>query len=100
MIKLLSLYDTVILRPEWGTDAVYKILKTDNNPVKDNLGKFTFDDLETIWCETQYDNKHRELLELMKRFKLCYELPDKPRNYIAPQLLDTKKTDYDWNEHR
>ena len=49
--KASHLYDTVILKPKWGTDAVYKILKTENNPVKDNLGKFTFDELEIIWCE-------------------------------------------------
>ncbi|MEO1377061.1 MAG: COR domain-containing protein, partial [Cyanobacteria bacterium J06635_10] len=29
-----------------------------------------------------------ELLQLMMRFKLCYEIPHKPGNYIAPQLLE------------
>ena len=96
--KASPLYDTVILKPEWGTDAVYKILKTEDNPVKDNLGQFTYNDLENIWCEPQYANKHRELLELMKRFKLCYELPDKPRNYIALQLLDKNQPTYDWDD--
>ena len=37
----------------------------------------------------------------MKRFKLCYELPEKqgkPIEYIAPQLLDTNQPDYEWND--
>ena len=31
-----------------------------------------------------------ELLQLMMRFKLCYEIPNRPGNYIAPQLLDVE----------
>ncbi len=87
--KASPLYDTVILNPEWGTQAVYELLKRQNNPIKEKLGKFNFDDLETIWSDSRYQGKHRELLELMKRFKLCYQLPNKTdKTYIAPQLLD------------
>ena len=91
------LYDTVILNPEWGTDAVYKLLKLEDNPVKNNLGKFTFKDLKVIWCEPQYQGKHRELLELMKRFKLCYEIPHS-KTYVAPQLLNSNPPIYKWND--
>ncbi len=92
------LYDTVILNPEWGTQAVYALLKRENNPIKNKFGKFTYGDLKTIWSDERYKGKYRELLELMKRFKLCYELPGK--NYIAPQLLEDKKPTYTWdNKH-
>jgi len=40
---------TVILKPEWGTDAVYKVL--DNQTVKNNQGQFTKQDLADIWRE-------------------------------------------------
>ncbi|MGB5771310.1 MAG: COR domain-containing protein, partial [Crocosphaera sp.] len=93
--KASVLYDTVILNPEWGTQAVYELLKRENNPIKEKLGKFTFTDLEKIWSDNRYQGKHTELLELMKRFKLCYELP--AQTYIAPQLLNPNPPKYDWN---
>jgi internalin A len=90
------LYDTVILKPQWITQAVYELLKRENNPIKQNFGKFTYADLKTIWNNKRYKGKYRELLELMKRFKLCYELPDK--TYIAPQLLEDKRPlEYHWD---
>ena len=46
------LYKTVILKPEWGTYAVYKVL--DNNRVIDNQGHFTRNDLKNIWQEEKY----------------------------------------------
>jgi hypothetical protein len=76
----------VILKPQWGTTAVYKVL--DNTDVKQNLGRFTNNDLATIWDDNQYANMRDESLELMIRFKLCYRIPHHPHNYIAPQLLE------------
>ena len=52
---------TVIINPEWGTGAVYKVL--DNNSVIGNLGKFTRSDLEMIWSEDKYVDMQDELLQ-------------------------------------
>ena len=79
------LYKTVILKPEWGTDAVYKVL--DNKQVINNQGEFTRNDLKNIWCEDKYFSMRGELLELMKKFQLCYEIPSNKNTFIAPQLL-------------
>ena len=87
---------TVILKPEWGTTAVYKVL--DNNTVKNNRGYFTQNNLADIWKEVKYADKRDELLHLMKRFKLCYEIPGSPGNYIAPQLLSANQFVYSWDE--
>ena len=76
----------VILKPEWGTTAVYKVL--DNSTVKQNLGCFTKEELKNIWRNRKYAEMRDELLQLMMRFKLCYPIPNRPNNYIAPQLLD------------
>ncbi|MBD2204498.1 leucine-rich repeat domain-containing protein [Calothrix sp. FACHB-1219] len=86
----------VILKPEWGTTAVYKVL--DNKNVKDNLGRFTKDNLQDIWQDSEYADMRDELLQLMMRFKLCYPIPNSPNNYIAPQLLDIDKPEYTWKE--
>jgi internalin A len=87
---------TVILKPKWGTDAVYKVL--DNEKVIRNLGSFTRSDLANIWCEDEYATMHDELLRLMINFKLCYEIPRSQGKYIAPQLLSANRPSYDWNE--
>ena len=90
------LKNTVILKPEWGTDAVYKVL--DDKQVINNLGRFTTEDLENIWSDEQYQFKQAELLELMMRFKLCYKIPQTNDTYIAPQLLTKTKPKYNWEE--
>ncbi|RAM50807.1 MAG: hypothetical protein C6Y22_14980 [Hapalosiphonaceae cyanobacterium JJU2] len=87
----------VILKPEWGTTAVYKVL--DNKAVQQNLGCFTQDDLANIWKDSKYADMRDELLQLMMRFKLCYPIPNRPHNYIAPQLLDINQPNYNWDEN-
>ncbi|MDE5083402.1 MAG: ADP-ribosylation factor-like protein, partial [Trichodesmium sp. St18_bin1] len=87
---------TVILKPEWGTAAVYKAL--DNPKVYNNFGKFTKDDLTNIWNEEKYLNMRDELLQLMIRFKLCYKISGNSQTYIAPQLLTENQPEYDWDE--
>ncbi|WP_196517490.1 COR domain-containing protein, partial [Nostoc sp. WHI] len=86
----------VILKPEWGTTAVYKVLDNDN--VKKKLGCFTKDDLKDIWQDDEYADMRDELLQLMMQFKLCYEIPGYRNIYIAPQLLSIEKTDYNWSD--
>jgi GTPase SAR1 family protein len=87
---------TLILKPTWGTDAVYKVL--DNPQVIRNQGRFTRDDLKQIWHEDKYAAMQPELLRLMMNFKLCYEIPNAPKTYIAPQLLNLNQPDYAWDE--
>jgi internalin A len=85
----------IILKPEWGTAAVYKVLDTPK--IRQNWGHFTQADLTTIWADAQYTAMRDELLHLMMRFKLCYEIPYRPKTYIAPQLLSTNQPVYDWD---
>lgn len=86
---------TVILKPRWGTDAVYKVL--DNNRVVANLGKFDRADLADIWQAGEYADMRDELLQLMINFKLCYKIPGS-EFYIAPQLLTENQPHYEWDE--
>jgi Leucine-rich repeat (LRR) protein len=88
---------TVILKPEWGTTAVYKVLDTPK--VKANYGRFTREDLTEIWSDAEYAEMCGELLHLMMRFKLCYEIRDQPHHYISPQLLEIEQPPYDWDTH-
>ncbi|HJQ69819.1 MAG TPA: COR domain-containing protein [Blastocatellia bacterium] len=78
------LRNTVILKPNWGTDAVYRVL--DDKTVLNNRGRFGPSDLARIWSDEKYSDMRDELLRLMMRFQLCYQLPNKDV-YIAPHLL-------------
>ncbi len=102
------LKNIVILRPELATKAVYKVVSnqkiTDNGEVTDNAeiianyGYFTQENLKQIWRDREYQDLHDELLHLMKHFKLCYEIPCQPGQYIAPQLLPLEMPNYDWDD--
>ncbi|PSB02484.1 COR domain-containing protein [Merismopedia glauca] len=86
----------VILRPEWATNAVYKV--TSNKQVIANFGYFTDKNLSEIWHDQEYNDLHDELLQLLKNFKLCYEIPNQPKHYIAPQLLALEPPSYTWDD--
>lgn len=85
----------VILKPRWGLDAVYRVL--DNRRIEENLGKFSHEDLRTLWGDPEHQDYHNELLRLMENFQLCYELPGQRDTYIAPQLLDETVPVYEWD---
>ena len=85
---------TVILKPEWGTDAVYRVL--DDEKIETNQGHFDRDDLRFIWHEAENTLLHDELLALMMKFQLCYAIPGQKERYIAPQLLSEQPPTYKW----
>lgn len=84
----------IILKPKWGTVAVYKVL--DNMKIITNSGYFTSDDLVHIWDAPEYVNMHNELLRLMINFKLCYQVPNNKGLYLAPQLLTSNQPNFEW----
>jgi internalin A len=86
---------TVILKPEWGTAAVYRML--DDPEIAHALGVFTRTDLGRIWSDATYEPMQDELLQLMVKFQLCFLVPGSD-TYIAPQLLAPSQPVYHWNE--
>ncbi|HEY3569545.1 MAG TPA: COR domain-containing protein [Thermoanaerobaculia bacterium] len=85
------LKNIVVLNPSWGTDAVYRVL--DDPEVIGARGQFTRAQLKRIWSERKYKNMQDELLRLMMKFQLCYEL-EAGQTYIAPQLLSSEQPTY------
>ncbi|MBL7775860.1 MAG: TIR domain-containing protein [Saprospiraceae bacterium] len=89
----------VVLRNQWATDAVYKVL--DHEGVKKRFGQFTEHDLDAIWSEARYKFRKKELLALMERFELCYALPDAAEpTWLATQLLPEEAPAVPWDAHR
>ncbi len=89
------LADLIILNPTWALDAVYRVL--DNKQISDDWGQFSYRQLQALWDEPAYDGHQDQLLALMRRFQLCYELPHKRGHYIAPQMLKPEVPPYEWD---
>jgi GTPase SAR1 family protein/Leucine-rich repeat (LRR) protein len=87
------LKNTVILKPEWGTDAVYRVL--DDPDVIEARGRFTRTRLKQLWSDAKYSGMHDELLRMMMKFQLCYEMAGDDA-FLAPQLLSSEQPAYAW----
>ena len=86
----LRLKDSVILQNEWATEAVFRII--DDEIIKKKLGRFNHDDCARLWTGPTYAHMHAQLLALMQKFELCYELRDsQPPTWLLPQLLPPTK---------
>src|SRR5947209_8497464 len=81
------LRDTHVLNPQWVTNGIYRILNSDL--IESNRGEVSPDNLRSILDSTAYPPRmHDFLLNLMRKFELCFPFPD-PRDNIllVPQLL-------------
>ncbi len=86
----------VILRPEWATRAVYSVL--DHTREKGDKGSFTRADLSQVWNCPAYEDYFEELLQLMRKFELCYQALENEDLYIVPSLLpDSPPETYAWH---
>jgi hypothetical protein len=86
----------VILKREWATSAVYKVL--DSKIVIDGFEHFCRSDLGEIWTEPAYLGAYDELLQLMVSFRMCYAIPGSPGEFIAPLRLSDSRPAYEWDE--
>jgi hypothetical protein len=85
----------VILQPTWATNAVYRIFE--NDQIKGNWGRFNREDCAKIWSDATYRHAQDLLIELMKSFRLVYEI-DTTGTLIAPQLLSPNTPTYPWDD--
>lgn len=80
------LRETSILKPEWVTQGIYKILTTPELLVRE--GELHLDDLPQLLPKERYPvEKHLFLVELMRKFSLCFAFPDDSNRYLVPELL-------------
>ncbi|MEL6655514.1 MAG: COR domain-containing protein [Bacteroidota bacterium] len=87
----------VILKNEWATEAVYKILD-DEIVAEKQCGFFSMKDVKRIWSSSEYKFMRPQLLELMKQFKLAYQLPGKEEFVTPPLLPPARPTHFTWPE--
>lgn len=92
----IGLKNIVILKPKWATEAFYSILSTKS--VRDREGVLLHSELEHIWHKETYPPEiYPQLMELMNKFELAYELSDKSK-YLVPELLPSYAFDLKWDE--
>ena len=93
--RSLNLRNMVVLKPEWATHAVYRVL--DNQSVRKRGGVLLHSELEEVWDSQVYPpHLYPNLLELMNEFELAYELPDK-RSHLVAELLPSTEPNFEWN---
>lgn len=88
----LYLKNIVILNPDWGTTAVYKVLDAQETILKNRNGILYYDDLPQIWADTlEYPlDTYPIILRLMENFQLSFEVT-KNREYLIAELLENEE---------
>ncbi len=82
--KDLPLRETSVINPRWVTDGVYRIINAEQ--VSNNGGVLSLLTLADILdADTHPPEQHNFLIELMKKFELCYALT--PDAVLLPGLL-------------
>ncbi|MEA2463141.1 MAG: internalin [Acidobacteriota bacterium] len=80
------LRETSVLKPEWVTQGIYRILNAPK--LAKQQGELHLDDLKQLLSKERYPvDKHLFLLELMRKFSLCFAFPDQTDRYLVPELL-------------
>jgi len=91
------LQHTVILNPEWATEAVYKLI--DTREIIENRGSFYFNDLKRHWDAKKYPHaKHPELVRLMEKFELCFNFTGTDLHFV-PELQKSPAGDLDFTHY-
>lgn len=80
------LRETSILKPEWVTEGIYKLVNAET--LAHRQGELRLSDLSDLLPAKRYPpEKHSFLLELMRKFSLCFAFPDSQERYLVPDLL-------------
>jgi internalin A len=79
-----------VLNPHWVTGGIYRILNAD--VLAERAGVLHLNDLSDILPASSYPpGMHMFLLDLMRKFELCFPFPDESARYLVPELLDKQQ---------
>jgi internalin A len=82
------LRDETVLNPHWITKGVYQIIT--NKALRERQGELRLADLADVLPKRAYPVRmHGFLIELMRKFELCFPYHDDPKEhrYLVPELL-------------
>jgi internalin A len=94
-----DLRDFVVLKPQWLTKAISKLMEDDH--LSNDKGEITFKRMEGIWNKASYNGMFATFHNCMKQFELCYDLEDYTKcclvplrfGYVAPPIPWTDGSD-------
>jgi len=92
-----ELEDLIIINPEWATKAAYDLITS--KILEEQQGRFSFQDARDIWEATYPREKHLEIISLLKKFSLCYQIKGN-HDYIIPQRLPSNAPSYNLPKDR
>jgi internalin A len=93
------LAELTVLKPEWATQGVYLII-TNERLREEKHGKLKLDKLKELLPADRWPKPaHRNyVIDLMKKFDLCFDAEGEERTVIMPALLkDETPSLADWN---
>lgn len=97
--KDFKLLDTHVLEPRWVTQAVYRIINSQE--LADCKGVLKLSLLDKILQKKKKEDyyyppdKYRYIIDLMMKFELCYELDDD--TVLIPDLLEVQEPEIDFD---
>ena len=76
----------VVLNPFWVTEGVYKIIN--HEPLAMANGKLKIEQIRRILPRNRYaSNKAMYILDMMRKFELCFALDEQQTQFLLPDLL-------------
>jgi internalin A len=87
--------ETSVLKPEWITEGVYKILTS--KMLDEKHGVLTLEMVAKVLDNRRYPkHKHRFIVQMMEKFERCFPLV-KDKTFLVPDLLPKEQPDFgDW----
>lgn len=95
-----KLLDTHVLEPKWVTQAVYKIINSEK--LAKGKGVLKLSSLDQILRKKRKTDfhyprdRHPYIVELMKKFELCYEIDE--QTVLIPDLLEVAEPKIDFDD--
>jgi small GTP-binding protein len=97
--KDFELLDTHVLEPKWVTNAVYKIINSKKLAACNGILRLDLlDEILKKEAEDDYyypSGRYRYIIDLMKKFELCYEI-DK-ETVLLPDLLEVQEPKFNFD---
>lgn len=85
---------THVLKPNWVTDGIYRILSDRDGDIAANSGILTYRHLDTLLNPEAYPPaQHSFIVGMMQKFELCFPLPHRPNQFLIPDLLPEQQPD-------
>lgn len=86
----------IILHPEWGMKAVYKII--DDDDIQRRRGQIIADDFNRLWKDKMYIHKHFILKQMLAVFRVAFPKRHKTDEYIIPARLLSMPEEKRWKQ--